>query len=77
MVFPDARCDEDRVGCAMTSFRATNTSSSGQRAWTRSATMAVYSTADRTELRLSFGPIGASSTEERDRHFLTVLSLSP
>jgi hypothetical protein len=39
--------------------------------------MAASSMADRTELRLSFGPIDASSTDERERHFLTVLSLIP
>ncbi len=44
---------------------------------TRSATMAASSIALRTELRRSFGPIGWSSTLWRERHFLTVFSLSP
>lgn len=40
-------------------------------------TIAASSTADRTEIRRSLGPIRSSSTIERDRHFLTIFSLIP
>jgi hypothetical protein len=41
--------------------------SQGTCACTRSATIAVSSIGDSTELRRSFGPIGRSSTDCRDR----------
>src|SRR5689334_25291929 len=39
--------------------------------------MAASSTGDSTVLRRSFGPIGLSSTDCRDRHLITVFSLIP
>src|SRR3546814_1909689 len=63
--------------CGITSFNAMNTSSSGSRACTRSATMATSSMGDSTVLRRSFGPIGMSSPDCRLRHLITVFSLIP